>query len=65
MTTDEFERIVTAICQMRSVNLANTADGVHVPLNGVLAIIHSNLHPDDKENWILDREAFGVRKRRT
>lgn len=52
MTNDEFERIATAIIQMRGFNLAGQG-GIHVPLTGVIRILYTNLHPDDKASWRL------------
>lgn len=48
MTNDEFERIITAILQMRIMNI----NGLHmISLEGATKIIHSNLHPEDKSGW--------------
>jgi len=52
MTNEEFERIATAIIHMRGFNLAGQG-GVHVPLTGVIRILYTNLHPDDKASWKL------------
>jgi hypothetical protein len=52
MTNDEFERIATAVIHMSGFNLAGQG-GVHVPLRGVIRILYTNLHPDDKAAWKL------------
>lgn len=52
MTQDEFERIVVSLSQMGGFNLIGQG-GYHVPLEGVLRIVHSNLHQEDREKYEL------------
>jgi len=51
MTSDEFQRIVVALCAMTNYNIGGEP---YVSLPRVLAIIHSQLHPDDKAKWQFD-----------
>ena len=53
MTQEDFKRIVTAVCQMRSYNLP---DGIFVPYEGVMAVIYTQLSPEDQKNWSYNRE---------
>lgn len=59
MTSDEFDRILAAIVEMRALNINGD---VMVSINGVLRIIHSNLHHDDKAFYKLRPELYGVEK---
>lgn len=51
MTQDEFERMLVALANMRALNI----NGEHmVPLEGVIRVIHSNLHQEDREKYEFD-----------
>lgn len=51
MTSDEFERMLLAITNMRGVVVNGE---VWVSAETVIRIIHSNLHAEDKEAWKYD-----------
>lgn len=51
MTQDEFERILVALANMRALNI----NGEHmVPLEGVIRVVHSNLHEEDRQKYVFD-----------
>lgn len=51
MTQDEFERIVVALFHTASLNAGGW--GFMVRLSSVLEILHSNLHPEDKQKYVV------------
>jgi hypothetical protein len=51
MTTDEFERIMIAIGQMRQISVNGEC---LVPAEGIIKIIHSQLHSDDRSLYRFD-----------
>ena len=57
MTNEEFLRIATATFQMATVNVNGE---LFVRLEGVLHIIQSNLHEEDKGVWKIVRNAHGI-----
>ena len=60
MTIDEFERIMTAACQMHTLNICNTGKSeIYVSLKGIMAIVQSQLHAEDRDKWVYDEAKFG------
>lgn len=53
MTGDEFERILTSAVNMHIYNLSGT---YYVSLKGIVEIIQSNLHPEDRGKWVFYSE---------
>lgn len=51
MTTDEFERILVALSHMGCLNINGQ---IMVPLEGVIKVVHSNLHSDDRSLYEFD-----------
>lgn len=49
MTSEDFERILISVLQMKVVNLI--PEGYHVSMAGVLKIIFSQLPPDERAKW--------------
>jgi hypothetical protein len=58
MTSDEFQRILVALCSMQ---IYNTGNDYLVSLPRVMMIIHSQLHPDDKSKWEYDAKKLSWR----
>lgn len=61
MTLDEFERIAIAASQMHILNLA-TSDKkaeLYVSLSGIMKIVQSQLHAEDRGKWVWDDATFG------
>lgn len=61
MTADEFDRILTALRHANTVNLEGY--GRMVSLRGVIEILHSNLHHEDKALYEFDWEKHTFRKK--
>lgn len=61
MTTDEFDRIFTALRYVTTVSVIPF--GNMVPLRAVLEILHSNLHHEDKGLYEFDWTTNSFRKR--
>jgi hypothetical protein len=61
VTQDEFERIVTAAVQMRTWNINGE---IMVSLKGLVAIVESQLHPEDKGKyiWFDDGTRYGWKR---
>lgn len=51
MTQDEFERILTSLSVASGYNLGGQ---MYLPIESVLKIIHSNLHPEDRDKYTFD-----------
>jgi len=58
MTSDEFERILVALCAMK---IYNVNDDLLVSLPRAMMIVHSQLHPDDKSKWAYDPKSVSWR----
>ena len=53
MTNDEFERILTAAVQMRTLYISGD---YMVSLKGLMSIVQSQLHPEDRDKWVWSDE---------
>lgn len=64
MTSDEFERIITAAVQMRTWNINGE---IMVSLKGLMNIVESQLHPEDKGKyvWFDDGKRYGWDRKQT
>lgn len=64
MTGDEFERVLIAACQMRTWNINGET---LVSLKGLIDIVQSQLHPEDRDKWIFTKTdtQIGWKKRET
>jgi len=57
MTSDEFERIMVALCSMA--NFKGPGGELFVSLPRAMMIIYSQLHPDDKSKWVYNPNTVG------
>lgn len=53
MTSEEWKRILIAVAPMGGYNINGKK---FVPVEGVLSVIHSQLHPDDQAQWTYDEK---------
>lgn len=61
MTTDEFDRILTALKYTSNLNIIPI--GIMIPYRAVVEILHSNLHPEDKTRYAFDWTTNQIHKK--
>jgi hypothetical protein len=63
MTSDEFDRILTALRHANTITV--NGFGSMVQLRAVIEILHSNLHHEDKALYDFDWKTMSFRKKST